>query len=61
MPLANIERALSHRPALMPYFPLGYPDLDISLDVIEAIVEAGADLVELGLPFSDRVGRSPLT
>ena len=60
MPLANIKLAFEHRPALMPYFPLGYPDLDISLDVIEAIVEAGADLVELGLPFSDLLADGPV-
>ena len=60
MPLANIKLAFEHRPALMPYFPLGYPDPDISLDVIEAIVEAGADLVELGLPFSDPLADGPV-
>ncbi len=60
MPLSNIERAFAHRPALMPYFPLGYPDLDISLDVVEAIDRAGADLIELGLPFSDPLADGPV-
>ena len=37
----------------MPYFPLGYPDLDTSIDVIEALANNGADLIEVGLSFSD--------
>lgn len=41
------------RPALMPYWPLGYPDIETSLRVVEAIARAGADLMELGVPFSD--------
>ncbi len=60
MPLTNIERAFDHRPALMPYFPLGYPDPESSLGVVEAIVRSGADLVELGLPFSDPLADGPV-
>ena len=41
------------RPALMPYWPLGYPTAGASVRVIEAIVRAGADMIELGVPFSD--------
>jgi tryptophan synthase alpha chain len=37
----------------MPYFPLGYPDLNTSIDVIEALAKNGADLIEVGLSFSD--------
>ena len=37
----------------MPYFPLGYPDLETSIDVIEALAKNGADLMEIGLSFSD--------
>ena len=40
--------------ALMPYYTIGYPDYETSLDVIDACVHAGADLMELGIPFSDR-------
>ncbi len=39
--------------ALMPYFTIGFPDYKTSLEVIEACVHAGADLIELGMPFSD--------
>lgn len=47
------------RTALMPYFTIGYPDYETSLDVIEACVEAGADLMELGMPFSDPLADGP--
>ena len=35
----------------MPYFTLGYPDIPTSEAVVRAIVGAGADLIELGVPF----------
>jgi tryptophan synthase alpha chain len=47
------------RAALMPYFTLGYPDPATSLDVVEAIAQAGADLIELGVPFSDPLADGP--
>lgn len=54
----DAARAL-HRPAIIPYFPLGYPSLGTSLDVIEALAQAGADLIELGIPFSDPLADGP--
>lgn len=44
---------------LMPYFTIGYPTYEASLDVIEACVEAGADIMELGVPFSDPLADGP--
>jgi len=44
----------------MPYFPLGYPDLDISIDVIEVMAKNGADLMEVGLSFSDPLADGPV-
>jgi len=41
------------RTALMPYVTMGFPALESALDIVPAIAEAGADLVELGVPFSD--------
>jgi len=49
----RIENAFKNKPIFMPYFPLGYPDLDTSIDVIEALAKNGADLIEVGLSFSD--------
>jgi len=47
------------RAALMPYFTLGFPTPEISLSVVEAIAAAGADLIELGVPFSDPLADGP--
>ena len=44
----------------MPYFPLGYPDLETSIDVIEALAKNGADLIEVGLSFSDPLADGPV-
>jgi tryptophan synthase alpha chain len=49
----RIEKAFQYKPIFMPYFPLGYPDLETSIDVIEALAKNGADLIEVGLSFSD--------
>lgn len=45
--------------ALMPYYTLGYPDRERSLAVVQALAEAGADLIELGVPFSDPLADGP--
>ncbi len=47
------------RAALMPYFTLGYPDRQTSLAIVTAISQAGADLIELGIPFSDPLADGP--
>lgn len=41
------------RAAFMPYWMLGYPDLPTSIQMIKALIEAGADAIEIGVPFSD--------
>jgi len=47
------------RAALMPYMMAGYPDRDTSLAVAESYVDSGADLIELGVPFSDPLADGP--
>ncbi|MEE8392220.1 MAG: tryptophan synthase subunit alpha [Anaerolineae bacterium] len=47
----NLRRA--GRTALMPYLTMGYPQRESALALVPALVEAGADLIELGVPFSD--------
>ena len=56
----RIENAFKNKPIFMPYFPLGYPDLDTSIDVIEALARNGADLIEVGLSFSDPLADGPV-
>jgi tryptophan synthase alpha chain len=48
------------RAALMPYMMGGFPDLETSRAVAEAYADAGADLVELGVPFSDPLADGPV-
>jgi tryptophan synthase alpha chain len=48
------------RAALMPYLMGGYPDQSTATAVAEAYVEAGADLIELGVPFSDPLADGPV-
>jgi tryptophan synthase alpha chain len=50
---------LEGRSALMPYFTFGFPDLAISQEIVRAIFSAGADLIELGMPFSDPLADGP--
>jgi tryptophan synthase alpha chain len=47
------------RAALMPYLMAGFPDRETSLAVAAAYAESGADLVELGVPFSDPLADGP--
>src|ERR1044071_3258860 len=49
-----------NKPIFMPYFPLGYPDIDTSIDIIEALAKNGADLIEVGLSFSDPLADGPV-
>ena len=45
--------------ALIPFFVVGDPDFDTSLAVIKASIDAGADILELGIPFSDPIADGP--
>ena len=56
----RIEYAFKNKPIFMPYYPLGYPDLDTSIDVIEALANHGADVIEVGLSFSDPLADGPV-
>lgn len=53
--------ALKHegRPALVTYFMGGDPDFDTSLAIMKALPQAGADVIELGMPFSDPMADGP--
>src|SRR5205807_7375034 len=53
-------RADGRRAALMPYMMGGFPDLSASLEIGLAYARAGADLIELGVPFSDPLADGPV-
>jgi tryptophan synthase alpha chain len=56
-----IERCRAEgRAALVGYLPAGYPDLDGSIAALRAMVAAGVDVVEVGLPYSDPVIDGPV-
>jgi tryptophan synthase alpha chain len=48
------------RAALMPYLMGGFPNIETSLGIGNAYVEGGADLIELGVPFSDPLADGPV-
>jgi tryptophan synthase alpha chain len=52
--------AAEGRKALVPFFSVGDPDLETSRKCILAACDAGADLIELGVPFSDPIADGPV-
>ncbi|WP_141013762.1 tryptophan synthase subunit alpha [Nocardioides sambongensis] len=47
------------RAALVGYLPAGYPDVDGGIEALRALVAAGCDIIEIGLPYSDPVMDGP--
>jgi len=41
--------------ALIGYLPVGYPSVDVSIEAMRAMVDGGADVIEVGVPYSDPV------
>jgi len=58
-PIAAAFAGHGKRAALMPYLMGGYPDLEGSREIGLACADSGADLVELGVPFSDPLADGP--
>ena len=51
--MSKIKSAFENGKAFIPFITCGYPDLETTANVVRAAVENGADLIELGIPFSD--------
>jgi len=47
------------RAALIPFFVIGDPDFATSLSIVKTAIDAGADVLELGIPFSDPIADGP--
>ncbi|CAA2103005.1 tryptophan synthase subunit alpha [Variovorax paradoxus] len=60
--IANTFAALQEdgRRALIPYVTAGFPFADITPELMHGMVEAGADVIELGVPFSDPMADGPV-
>ncbi len=58
---ARIMEALgAGRKALIPFLPGGFPDKERFFDELDALDEGGADIIEIGVPFSDPVADGPV-
>jgi len=53
------ELAQAKKPALIPFFVIGDPDFDTGLEIVKSAIDAGADILELGIPFSDPIADGP--
>ena len=56
----RIQKAFQNHKAFIPFITVGDPDIDTTKDVVRAAVAAGADLIELGIPFSDPTAEGPV-
>ena len=54
------ELASVRRRALVPYITAGHPDASRTIELMSALQDAGADVIELGLPFSDPMADGPI-
>ena len=52
--------AASGRKALIPYVTAGFPFADVTPELMHGMAEAGADIIELGVPFSDPMADGPV-
>lgn len=58
--MSNIAKAFQNGKAFIPFITVGDPDLETTEKVIREMVENGADLIELGIPFSDPTAEGPV-
>ena len=58
--MSKIREAFDGKKAFIPFITCGDPDLETTGKAVRAMVEAGADLIELGIPFSDPTAEGPV-
>jgi len=56
----KIRDAFNNKKAFIPFISVGDPDIKTSENIIYALEEAGCDLIELGIPFSDPTAEGPV-
>ncbi|MBQ2664448.1 MAG: tryptophan synthase subunit alpha, partial [Clostridia bacterium] len=58
--MSKIKAAFQHGKAFIPFITCGDPDLETTEKIVRAAVKNGADLIELGIPFSDPTAEGPV-
>lgn len=58
--MSNIQKAFENRKAFIAFVTCGDPDLATTAEIVRAMAENGADLIELGIPFSDPTAEGPV-
>ena len=58
--MSNIRKAFENKKAFIPFVTCGDPDLEATGKIVRAMVKNGADLIELGIPFSDPTAEGPV-
>lgn len=58
--MSNLMKAFAHGKAFIPFLTCGDPDLETTAEIVKTMSENGADLIELGIPFSDPTAEGPV-
>lgn len=58
--MSRLNRVFNRGKAFIPFITAGDPNLDITEQLVYRMAEAGADLIELGIPFSDPIAEGPV-
>lgn len=58
--MSKIAEAFQNKKAFIPFITCGDPSLEVTEQLVYAMAEAGADLIELGIPFSDPTAEGPV-
>lgn len=58
--MSKIRQAFEHGKAFIPFITCGDPSIEVTEELVYTMEEAGADLIELGIPFSDPTAEGPV-
>lgn len=58
--ISNVLRNKNTRCALIPFITAGYPDLESTIEALYTLDQKGADIIELGIPYSDALADGPI-
>lgn len=58
--MSRIKEAFNHGKAFIPFITCGDPSLEVTAQIVQQMADNGADLIELGIPFSDPTAEGPV-